>query len=389
VSVFGGFDGTELDAQERDSEARTLILGSPATDDDVAEPLITGASDAALDGFSIVGHNGTSLLIRDATNFRVTNLTIEGSALYAGGQVDVADSKGRFEQLQIRASTSVHGVPGLLVAQSDVTVRRAEFSRLRTLDGAASGVAAQGTRLVLDRVRFAENDSDVLGKASGLAVTESDVVVLDSFFQDNRGDRSTLSATASRLLAVSSHWENNRSIAPAASLLKGSSAWFLNTSFVTNRASAYGTVFARDSALEVVNASFVDNDVDFPTPGTYAEDVGVAGTGRITLYNSFSNRGASSVFEPYAGAGNCLVEDTEPSRSTGAGPTRVLLRAEYGCTDRGESAAARAATDHAEAFAETLGATSPLASAWWQGSSSVLGVTSDTGAIDPGRHYTE
>jgi hypothetical protein len=127
--------------------------------------------------------------------------------------------------------------------------------------------------------------------------------------------------------------------------------------------------------------------MEFPTPGIYAEDVGVDGTGRITLYNAFSNRGASSVFEPYDGAGNCLVEDTKPSRSASAGSTRVLLRGEYGCTDRGDSAAARAATDRAEAFAETLGATIPLAGAWWQESSSVLGLTSDTGAIDPGRHY--
>ena len=60
VDVYGGFDGTETDRAQRDSTANlTTINGARARNGGVAAPVVYGADDSVLDGFTIHGGRGT------------------------------------------------------------------------------------------------------------------------------------------------------------------------------------------------------------------------------------------------------------------------------------------------------------------------------------------
>jgi hypothetical protein len=245
--------------------------------------------------------------------------------------------------------------------------------------------------LLLSDVSFSENDTGGIGQEAGLLLRNSGALLIRTSFQDNRSEGPVFSVRGSLLFAVDSHWENHRSTGPVLVVDSGSTASFLNSSFVRNQASSAGVLYTAGD-LEVVNATFWENEVNWPT-ALYPEDIGTAGGVVVRLYNSYSNNGARSVYS-YTGSGNCLLDDSPaPFVNERVGYTQVFLTTDFGCTDIGDDDAAREAAADAQAFADTFGTVSPLQSDWWQDSGLPFTVTSvyplceDAGPIDPGRHH--
>lgn len=387
VELYGGFVGSEGSPDERNPAERTVIAGAPFGEEYENPPLIVGAADAAIDGFSILGQHGPAIALHNVMNARVSNVTIQDGYVYETGLIDVLDSDAVLEGLIVSDSTTGRGVPGVLVAGSTLRVAGSEFARLRAENGGSAGIQASSSTLVLDGVRFANNNTRAAGKSAGLHATDSDVLVVNSLWLGNTGDRGSLEVTASRFFAVSSHWEGNLHTGSTVRLQAGTTATFLNTSFVANSSFGTGIVSGRDSNVEIVSATFADNVDTYPQGANKPDDVAFVGSGKLTFSNSYSNRGAQSIFPPFSGSGNCLLDAPEPYRATDGGVTQVLLRHSFGCTNSGSNPAARSAARRARWFAASLGAAIPLSGDWWHASSSVVEANPDRGRIDPGRHY--
>lgn len=377
VHVFGGFSGSESTRDEREPDARTAIQGAP----EAGAPLMVGASDSSLDGFAVVDHDGTSLRLEGAEGFHVSNLTIEGGFLYESTQIEVYDSSGILEGLELRDGLSVVASSGLTIESSEVELRGSTFERLRTGAGDAAGVYAGGSSLIVDGVWFVENDSGD-GPFPGLGLEDSTALITSSVWLGN-APASPLRMNHSDVVVVESHFEGNIADGPAAEV-RDSTALFLNSSFVENVLQT-GAIYAT-TGVEVVNTTFFDNEpaADFPA------DVDGSLGAELVVHNSFSNRAeADSVKSPYTGGGNCFVSDGEVVSRDGAGYREVLLTPDLGCTDQGDDAAANGAILRAQQFAEGLGTTLSASEGWWASSSSTATLCTDDGAIDPGRHVTD
>jgi hypothetical protein len=388
VRLIGGFSGTERSAGERDRDLQTVITGAQIGEGPPVAPLIVGASRSRLEGFSISRHDGTALVYRNARAFTVENFTISNSGHYDGNQIELSDSAGSFDRLRVVDSTGIEGVSGVLLERSHAAISNSEFARLRSLYTVAGILALDGSKLVLDNVWFADNRADGLADTAGVRLADSLALAVDSVWLRNRGFRPGVAASNSRFVAVSSHWEGNGGETSPVAFRDGGSASLLNCSFVNNRAPIGGIVVAYGSPLEIVNSTFLNNEVTWPTPGDYPEDIGVGSGGSLALYNSFSNRGENSVFEPYTGTGNCFADESAAVEvRTQTGYSEVYLTPELGCLDIGDANAAANAMLEAGVFAQSLGANVPYEPTWWQSTTSVLSFCPDTPPIDAGRHY--
>lgn len=385
VHLYGGFIGTEVRLEQRDDSFRTIIAGVPWSESDEEEltPLIMAASNTILNGFKVLGHTGAVLVLQDAQDFRVSNVTIESVSSRRESHLKVLNSTGVFESLDLRkqSSIAIDRVAGIEIRQSRVRLRDCEFVGLHAVISSFAGIRAVDSTLALERVDFVEN-KETYGHVAGLAIENSDVFAWDSKWLRNFGESPTLGVYGSRFVAVNSHFEGNRSASPTAMLYGASRGIFLNTSFVGNSffSAASTAGILSGSELEVVNGSFVDNYVYGSAPDISSD--------QLSVYNTYSNRGQLSVVQPYTGGGNCFLDKTfEPYLRTDAGYTQVFLRDEFGCTDSGDEAAAEDATRRAWAFAEMVGSTVLPDEDWWSRSTSVFPVCFDPGPIDPGRHH--
>lgn len=386
VRVIGGFSGTERQLAERDPDAQTTIEG--AESDEGTAPLIVGASGSWLEGFRVSGHAGTVLVYRDARAFNVQSFTISNSWHYDAHLIELTDSAGSFERLRVEDSAGIEGVSGMRLERSHAMIANSELTRLQSLYSVAGILAVDDSKLGLDDVWFVDNDASGLADTAGVRLADSVALAVDSVWLRNRGAGPTLGASNSRFVAVSSHWEDNSGETSAMIFSGDGAASLVNSSFVGNRAPTSGVVLTRGVPLEVVSSTFLNNDVTWPAPGDYPHDIGVVEGGSLTLYNSFSNRGDDSVFDPYAGTGNCFVDESaEVDVRTEADYSEVYLTPELGCLDIGDDAAAENALLEARVFAASIGQSLPYETNWWQSTTSVLAFCPDTSPIDAGRHF--
>jgi hypothetical protein len=388
VSLIGGFSGTERVGWERDRDLQTTITGAVIVGEGPpVVPLIIGASRSRLEGFSISGQEGTALAYRNARAFNVVDFTISDSVYYDGNQIELTDSAGNFDRLRVVDSASTVGISGVRLERSHAAISNSEFARLSSSSGVAGVLAIDASTLVLDNVWFVDNRVGGQADTAGVRLVDSQALAVDSVWLRNLGYRPALGASNSRFVAVSSHWEGNNGEQSTAVFSGGGSASLVNCSFVNNRAPTGGIVVARGAPLEIVNSTFLNNDVTF-TPGFYPEDIGVDSGGSLALYNSFSNRGENSVFEPYTGTGNCFADESAAvDVRTEPGYSEVYLTPELGCLDIGDANVAENAMLEASVFATSLGAYVPYETTWWQSTTSVLSFCPDTPPMDPGRHY--
>lgn len=388
VRVYGGFIGNEIRLEQRDPSFSTTIAGADVGTEDSTAPLIVGASDTVLDGFTVSHHDGAVLSYRGAEDFRVSRFTIDSSSHRRMPQTDVQDSSGVFEAFTVRDSSSPDSVTGINAVRSQLRLTDVRFERNFSLEHA--GMIAVDSSLALERVWFVDNRAGGPGASTGLWLDNSDAFAWESFWLGNTSEAGTMTVRRSRFVGVGAHFEDNGNDASSVTIYGGGSALFLNSSFVANRATMNGTVFVPDGELEVVNTSFFDNRVEWPFPGDQSQDIGAQGDSELTVYNSYSNRGEYSVVAPYTGSGNCFLDETQaPYIQTDYGYTQVFLREDFGCTDIGDDAAVADATLRARAFAVEVGSELVPTGPWWSFRTSVYPICSDTGPIDPGRHYGE
>ena len=105
VEVYGGFDGTETELTQRDISSNTTILSGDMNGDDGASfannsenvyHVVSGADNAVLDGFTIIGGNATGGpgtntyfgggVFNNSASPSISNCVItENSAVYGAG----------------------------------------------------------------------------------------------------------------------------------------------------------------------------------------------------------------------------------------------------------------------------------------------------------------
>jgi len=388
VTVIGGFAGDERHESERAPGATTVLVGSRSVDVDPSAPLVVGAAQSTLIGFTVQGHGGTALVYSNAPDFVIGEVTIEDGRPLRSDDVRITNSSGTIEALRIARSVSLEGVAGLFTEGSTLRVRNSEFDDLSTASVGGAGLHASGSRLVLENVRFTNNDSDILGAGPGLLLSDSEAVAFASLWRGNRGEDQSLKLLGSRFVAFDSHFEDNFTADELGAFLvdETSHAWFVSSSFVGNRATWGGGALAVAGRAAVVSSTFLDNVCHEPLDGPCGDDIHAVGP--LELFNVLSSRSPAAVNGAFTGTGNCFHDDSELVTREADGSTVALLPPESPCVDAGDSEAARSALNDAERLAAELGLSLPFETdAWWRERSALAGSASDDGALDPGRHY--
>jgi hypothetical protein len=387
VFLFGGFSGSERRLEDRGFDARTVISSAGDVHDPIA-PIIVGASSSSMESFTILNPSTTALFLKNAHSFLVTNVDIEGGALTgSASHVSVVDSSGTFQQISVRNGWTIDGVAGLRCEGSSVRVWASEFRGMHTVEG-STGIGTVSSTLVFDDVRFIGNRPGGLGVGSGLHVVDSHVLATRGLWLRNLGT-TTVSVRRSKLLAVDSHWESNRSDGPILFVSDGSSTQLLNSSLVDNGSAGSGAILTAGE-LDMVNVTFFDNrGSDSST--AIADDVYILSPGACaTIQNVFTNAGARSIAGGYVGGGNCILgPDALAYVRDDLGYREVFMTPALGCADLGDDEAAREAAERAVQFAHELDSeiSFPPPAHWWRDLTSIYPLCMDDDPVDPGRHY--
>lgn len=129
VHLYGGFIGTEVRLEQQNESFKTIIAGAARSESDEGTALIVGASNTILSGFKVLGHNEAVLVLQDAQDFRVSNVTIESVSSRRESHLQVLNSTGVFESLELRKQSSIAAdrVAGIEIRQSRVRLRDCEF----------------------------------------------------------------------------------------------------------------------------------------------------------------------------------------------------------------------------------------------------------------------
>jgi parallel beta-helix repeat protein len=192
VAVYGGFAGTETKSEARDPIAHVTILSGDIDNNDDQTPIITdlatethnglnsyhvvtGASGATLDGFTITAGNANGNnsscpstgcgagLLNNGDNLTLTNVTFSGnSATFDGGGMDNRNLHNTtITNVTFNANSAPYG-GGMLIWDSSVTLTNVTFSDNKaSVDG--GGMYNVYGSLTLTNVTFKGNSSTGAG----------------------------------------------------------------------------------------------------------------------------------------------------------------------------------------------------------------------------------
>ncbi len=332
VSLYGGFEGTELKRSERDWEKFQTILDGGQSAPDATEPrdgvfhVVRGATDSTMDGVVISGGHadrdsdecGGAFFGRGRYGFLnvIFRNNLEGALCVQGGASRLSNCT--FEDNSSRSSAQ--GLDAMDVAlEIDSTVfarhqgsyypvvdvnggslvfsaSRCEDARIREMTGCISLWQADAR---IDGSTFLNNyggEGDA-SDSGALSAFESTVVIVNSVFQNSGGHGlGAIYASASPLEIYNSRFFGNNAGGEngygAAVVATDSYALVFGSVFFGNR--AIGGQFGRGGAIvfssqtaDVINSTFVDNAVET----TLAPELGEGGalavsSGVVRVVNS-------------------------------------------------------------------------------------------------------
>ncbi len=188
VAVYGGFAGTETLRDQRNWTANVTILSGDLADDDSgfsnnsenAYHVVTGASGAILDGFTITAGNADGAdclnsgcgggMYNDSTSPSITNVIFSGNnAFNGGGMANDNSTNTTLTNVTFSGNQASDGGGGLYNLYSNPTLTDVTFSSNAT-DGWGGGLYSYGGSPVLINVTFNDNMADSGG---GLANYDS------------------------------------------------------------------------------------------------------------------------------------------------------------------------------------------------------------------------
>lgn len=288
VAIYGGFAGTEVRRSTRDWLAYETILdgrGDGVTETSGVFHVVTGADQALMDGFTVIGGNaaggpsgedcGGGLFNRDATLtvrntvFRANRTEYDGAGVcnLAGDltleSVTVENSESiRFSAMGVQGLGVYNGIGALTLRDSivrghkhsfDTAVKGtavANFGGVVALNGceitgnaASSGAVYVSAGALLIRQTKFDSNSSVDGNLGGaVALASGSAAIVDSVFVNNQ---TRIGARSGGAIALAS----------------GATAFIANTRFVGNSAPSQGGAIHNAGELTVSNALFHQNIV--------------------------------------------------------------------------------------------------------------------------------
>ncbi len=280
LRIYGGFDGTEHQCDERDFAARQTILDGQQSADgrQQVDTVVSGANNAVLDGFTISGASRSGMVNAGADPW-VANCTFKANTKHGMNNEQSAP-------LVTRSSFVSNGEDGMHNWESTPTVQQCTFGE----NGIAGLRCRDASHCTVSGCRFTRND------AGGLITFRSTATITASQFDENRGpggianvngNGETLiagcrftanegsgmynnnSGTSSPVV-LNSIFSNNTSQSSGGGIHNDlfSNIQVTNCLFVGNSAKQYGgAIYNRQlSSTTVINSTFIDNRAELGGP---------------------------------------------------------------------------------------------------------------------------
>jgi predicted outer membrane repeat protein len=195
-SVYGGFAGTEMTIDQRDPLANVTILsgniGASGSSNN-SYHVVTGATGAILDGFTITGGNanGASPNNRGGGMYNPTGsspslgnlIFLENSANYGGGLYNYSASPRLINITFVRNSATVYG-GGMYNYDSSPALTNVTFSDNTATESGGGMLNRENSNPTLTNVTFSGNTA--AGDGGGLSnLTTSSPIIRNTIFWDN------------------------------------------------------------------------------------------------------------------------------------------------------------------------------------------------------------
>jgi predicted outer membrane repeat protein len=292
VEVYGGFDATETELDERDWELnQTVLHGS-----DVVYHVVTGAEDARLDGFTVTAGNA----------FDSTDPYNEWNANNQGGGMYVSDVTLEIANCTFAANFAVRG-GGLYLGYSHSIVTNCAF--VGNLSTEAGGASVINYSPSFDQCTFDDNTAEQGG--GGMKVEGAPVQITGCAFEHNQAnsggaikftgdlDGSGIEhcsfianeALSGGALSVVEHmlsiwwavFEDNSALGPGGAIMLGNhgDADIHSAVFRGNQAVGAGgaiRVTGTDSCLDICNSTFASNSTELLSGGALSSGSDLGGT---------------------------------------------------------------------------------------------------------------
>lgn len=346
VTIYGGFEGTELLRSQRPTptEATVTVLDAAG----LAYPAVRGAGGATLDGFMIknaTGNGGSAFTATSVTDLLLRNVWFKGNSSKGGGNCGGAlvlnGGAARLENCRFEGNKS-DGVGGAICLESSVSELTLVGSSFIDNEAAGNGGAIHAM------------GSYSPSRIPTVHVTESTFIGNKSTTQQTFGG-AVFMLNANLDVNSSDFMSNSAAIGDGAALFCDSDSVcsILNSAFVKNlgfRAAVAGTA----SNMKVINSTFAFNDTACP------DHCDVSTSGFLALQNSVLVQSEKIYMQSTSGvtsSNNCSIFITgglgsKPSPfvdplvdTDGNGVPEYLLAqpADNGCLDIGSDVNAVAA----------------------------------------------
>ena len=170
VDVYGGFEGIETERGERDSDENlTTISGTRARNGGAASPVVDGADNSVLDGFTIRGGRGAigagMLNLGESPVVRNCIFTDNEATDVGGAVLTTEGATPLFFRCQFVENSAVSNGGAVVNTESDATFEECTFTG--NISGGAGGAMfnTPGSEVSITGCTFTENTATVGGGA--------------------------------------------------------------------------------------------------------------------------------------------------------------------------------------------------------------------------------
>ena len=374
VAVYGGFDETETNRNQRDWVANETILSgdinTPGDNSDNSYQVVTGANSSVLNGFTITGGNaegnyGGGMYNHNSFNVKVTNCTFSGNqAWYYGGGMCNDSSSPTITNCTFIGNSAYYYGGGMCNYHSSPTVTNCTFSG-NSANYYGGGMANRDySSPTVTNCTFSGNSANWGG--GGMRNESSSPAVTNCIFIGNTANGGGgMSNHGSSLMVTNCTFSGNTATYYGGDHYYGGGGMsnIGNSPIVTNCTfsgnSAYadgGGMYNQDSSPTLTNCTFSDNisqngpalacyhssHQSYPSSVTMANCIIWNGPDWLWNNDNFITITYSDVEGGWTGTGNidtdpCFVDPNGPDGIAGTDDDNLRLLSGSPCIDAGNN----------------------------------------------------
>jgi len=207
LAIFGGFNGTELEREQRDWTENITILsgniGDPAEVDDNSFNVVSATNTnntAILDGFTITGGNadeswdfqgiclngcGGGIRLQNASPQLANLIVTDNYAASVGGGISAMNNSATLNLSSTRIFSNRAGTSGAGMGLQDSNAVLSNVSIASNTGGLGTGLNSRRTTLSLENVTFSNNSAASWGSGGGMNVTDGNFDAINVTFSGN------------------------------------------------------------------------------------------------------------------------------------------------------------------------------------------------------------